>query len=60
MEKMAQTLDQTVKMMAEREGKYLTFSLMGEGETERNHIPFDPLERRRCFNEKTGCNDPWG
>jgi purine-binding chemotaxis protein CheW len=30
MEKMAKTMDQAVKLMAEKEGKYLTFSLMGE------------------------------
>jgi len=30
MEKMAQTMDRAVKVMASKEGKYLTFSLLGE------------------------------
>ncbi len=30
MEKMAQTMNQAVKVMAAKEGKYLTFSLLGE------------------------------
>jgi len=30
MEKMAQTMDRAVKVMAPKEGKYLTFSLLGE------------------------------